>query len=468
MSQTIATIPTFNDYGIEFQQQLIAELICDQKFGNTIIELLEPKYFLDTSLFFIVRVIKAYYDKHGIVPAKYEDLIIQIKIARPTSDTETMAILDTIEIIRENTFNNLNVQEEALAFCRFQAVRSAVKLVETKLKNGGPKDYKSIEDTLQKAFTVAEMEQPISLFSGIESALHQERRNTIPTGISGIDDVTGGGLSDGDVGLFIAPLGVGKTTALTVVASNGYLSGSRVLHIVFEDRLDDIKRKHYCAMSKVPLNELDENSEYVISKVNEIQSTCTGQIDIMKFPASGINISKIRNLIKRQNSKGRKIDLVVLDYVDCVEVERTNYEDEWGAEGIIMRKLETIAEDFRCAIWTATQGNRAAISSELITADKIGGSIKKAQFGHLIVGLGKTLEQKEMATGTITLIKNRFGRDGHVYENCLFDNGRMLIDTNATVSIGAFVESKEKERQRRINEKYAQSIASKNEQTITE
>lgn len=454
MSQVVTTIPTFNDYGIEFQQQLVAEIITDQKFGNTIIEILEPKYFVDRAIFFIVKVVKSYYEKHGIVPSKYSDLIIQLKLSRPTSDTEGEAILDTIERIKDSEFKNLNVQEEALNFCKLQLLKSTLKSVDNRLKTGSTKDYPVIEEMLQKAFNVSDIDQPVGLFTGMEEALNEERRETMPTGINGIDVLTDGGLAAGEVALIIAPLGVGKTTILTKIANSSYAAGHNVLHIVFEDKLDDIKRKHFCAITGIPLSELTENKDQVLQEVKDFQHNCTGNIEIIKYPASGVTINKIRNLIKRQNSKGKKIDLVVLDYIDCIEIEYSQNEDEWGAEGKIMRKLETIAEDFKCAIWTATQGNRSAISSDVVTADKMGGSIKKAQFAHLIIGIGKTLEQRELKTGTITVIKNRFGDDGKVYENCIFDNSRMLIDTEGTVTIGAYYDNKEKERQRKNNEKY--------------
>lgn len=459
MSQVVPTIPTFNDYGIEFQQQLIAEIITDQKFGNTIIEILEPKYFVDRAIFFIVKVIKTYYEKHGIVPAKYSDLIIQIKLSRPSSDTESEAILDTVEKIRESEFKNLNVQEETLNFCKLQSLKTALKSVDIKLKNGSTRDYPVIEEMLQKAFSVSDIEQPVGLFTGIEEALSEERRDTCPTGINGIDSLTDGGIAAGEVALIIAPLGVGKTTILTKIANSSYSAGKNVLHIVFEDKLEDVKRKHFCAITGIPLSELSDNRDEVIKQVREFQKNCTGNIEIIKYPASGVTVNKIKNLIKRQNSKGRKIDLVVLDYIDCIEIEYSQNEDEWGAEGKIMRKLETIAEDFKCGIWTATQGNRSAISSELVTADKMGGSIKKAQFAHLIIGIGKTLEQRELKTGTITVIKNRFGDDGKVYENCVFDNSRMMIDTEGTVTIGTYYDNKEKERQQKINDKYDKLVS---------
>ena len=87
--------------------------------------------------------------------------------------------------------------------------------------------------------------------------------------------------------------------------------------------------------------------------------------------------------------------------------------------------------EFNMAIWTATQGNRESISSEVVTGDQMGGSIKKAQIAHVILSIGKTLEQKEHKLATLTLIKSRIGQDGVIWQNCKFDNEYLVIDTDS-------------------------------------
>lgn len=107
-----------------------------------------------------------------------------------------------------------------------------------------------------------------------------------------------------------------------------------------------------------------------------------------------------------------------------------------------MRALEAMTSEFDIAIWTATQGNRESISSEVVTADQMGGSIKKAQIGHVILSIGKTLEQKEHNLATLTLIKSRIGRDGVVFQNCKFNNEYLEIDTESQSTLLGHEEQK--------------------------
>ena len=119
-----------------------------------------------------------------------------------------------------------------------------------------------------------------------------------------------------------------------------------------------------------------------------------------------------------------------------------------------MRSLESMTGEFDIAIWTATQGNRESISSEVVNSDQMGGSIKKAQIAHVIVSIAKTLEQKENNLATLTLLKSRIGRDGVIFQNCKFNNEYLVIDTDTQNTLLGFEEQKVQERATRAADVY--------------
>ena len=117
-----------------------------------------------------------------------------------------------------------------------------------------------------------------------------------------------------------------------------------------------------------------------------------------------------------------------------------------------MRKFEAMCHELDLVGWTATQGNRSSISSEVVTTDQMGGSIKKAQVGHVIISVAKTLQQKELGLATIAITKSRLGKDGVIFENCKFDNSTLEIDTQQSQTFLGFEEDKtERNRQRVLN-----------------
>ncbi len=172
---------------------------------------------------------------------------------------------------------------------------------------------------------------------------------------------------------------------------------------------------------------------------------------LKKYASDTLTMNQIKNQIRKMIAEGTKIDMISLDYIDCVVPDK-NLGDEWKSEGSVMRGFEAMCHELDVAGWTATQGNRSSISSDVVTTDQMGGSIKKAQVGHVIITVAKSLQQKEMKLATIAITKSRIGRDGVVFENCKFDNELMEIDTESSVTFLGLEEQKEERNRNRVNE----------------
>ena len=174
-----------------------------------------------------------------------------------------------------------------------------------------------------------------------------------------------------------------------------------------------------------------------------------GKLILKKLPSDEMSILQIKNQVRKIISEGTKLDMILIDYIDCILPDRT-FNDEWKGEGSVMRKFEGMCHELDIAGWTATQGNRTSISSEVVTTDMMGGSIKKAQVGHVIISVAKTLQQKELGLATIAVVKSRLGRDGIIFENCKFDNATLEIDTETTQTFLGFEEEKTSRNRERV------------------
>jgi hypothetical protein len=151
-------------------------------------------------------------------------------------------------------------------------------------------------------------------------------------------------------------------------------------------------------------------------------------------------------------STGFHPDVIILDYIDVVESTK-RYSEEWSGEGNVMRAFESMLSEYDIVGWTAVQGNRSSVSAEVVTGDQMGGSIKKAQIGHFIMSIAKTLPQKEQGRATIAILKSRFGKDGVIFENCVFDNGTVTIDTEASESFLGYEKKTEEAKEDKARER---------------
>jgi replicative DNA helicase len=302
---------------------------------------------------------------------------------------------------------------------------------------------------VSKALQVGEHDKGTeSVFSNLDDVLNEDYRHPIPMGIPGIDRLLKGGLAKGEIGVVLAPTGVGKSTLLTKISNHAFNLGYNVLQIFFEDNPKIIQRKHITLWTKIHPDDLSLRKDEVMEKVKEVKETMTNQLILKKLPSDTVTMMQIKNQIRKMISEGIKIDMVLLDYIDCVVPDK-NLGDEWKSEGSVMRAFEAMCHELDIVGWTATQGNRSSISSDVVTTDQMGGSIKKAQVGHVIISVAKSLQQKEMKLATIAITKSRIGDDGVVFENCKFDNGMLEIDTESSVTfLGLEEQTEERNRQR--------------------
>jgi RecA/RadA recombinase len=424
---------TLGYLGYKFQTELINQILhpANKKFADRIIDIVHAKYFDNEYFRLIIVTVKDYFERFEKIPA-WDTLETILKVEIKDKITQDYVFEITKEIRNLNVEDWEYVQNESLNFCRQQELKKANDAVSKIIDNGEFGRYDECVEIMKEALAIgAEKDDGTSITEGWDTVLEENFRHPIPTGISGIDELTDGGLSRGELGVVLAPYGVGKTTILTKIANTAYNVGANVLQIVFEDIPDVIKRKHAACWSGIELNQLSEDKEAVIEVIKEKTENRENDLVIRKFPSEGITVNHIKTYVRHLISTGFKPDVIVLDYIDCVESTR-KYNDEWSGEGNVMRGFESMLAEYEMVGWTAVQGNRQSISSDVVTGDQMGGSIKKAQIGHFIMSIARTLPQKEGNRATIAVLKSRFGKDGVLFEDCTFDNGRVYIDTESS------------------------------------
>lgn len=441
----------FNYLGETFQHQLINQIITDKDFSNAIVGVIEPSYFENKYFKLIIQMIKEFYGKYEHTPT-YETLE-QVSKSEITQEIALKIVLDTIQNIKNSPFEGGQfVQEKALKFCKQQELQKVMKKAQKILDNGEFENYDTLEGLIREALQVGNIEKGTEdVFHNLDEVLNEDYRHPIPMGIHGIDKLLKGGLAKGEIGVILAPTGVGKTTVTTKIANHAFNMGFNVLQIFFEDNPKIIQRKHFTLWTGIPPDELQNHKNEVLKTVKDIQNNTKNKLTLKKLPSDTLTMSQIKNQIRKMIADGDNVDVIILDYIDCVTPEKA-LEDEWKSEGSVMRAFESMCHELNIAGWTATQGNRSSISSEIVTTDQMGGSIKKAQVGHVIITVAKTLQQKELNLATIAITKSRIGKDGVVFENCKFNNELLDIDTESSTTFLGFEEKKVEQKRDRIRE----------------
>jgi len=239
----------------------------------------------------------------------------------------------------------------------------------------------------------------------------------------------------------------------TKLANSAFNQGQKVLQIFFEDTPKVIQRKHLACWTGINLSELSQYKEEVQEFINNLGDD--SNLKLKKMDSTNTTMSTIKTYVRKLISSGFKPDLILIDYIDCIKPSQ-KVDDVNVGEGMVMRELESMLYEFDIAAWTAVQGGRGALNSTIVESDQMGGSIKKGQIAHFILSIAKSLEQKEAGTANIAILKSRFGKDGMVFEDVIFNNGTIQIEiegkSSNSVTITQARDNKKSKAQSKIND----------------
>ena len=220
-----------SDFGYSFQIKLISALFKDKVFLQQIIDILDSSYFDSEANIVILDMIKDYFSEYKNAPTLEA---MKIKIVEMDNDLLKKTIAENIKA----AFANLDaedldfVKEKALEFCKNQEIKKAIVSSVELLNNG---DYESIKALVDNALK-AGLERNVGheYKTSVEERYLESVRNTVKTQWEAIDDVADGGLGKGELGVFVAPAGIGKSWALVNVGAAAVKAGLNVIHYTLE------------------------------------------------------------------------------------------------------------------------------------------------------------------------------------------------------------------------------------------
>lgn len=223
--------------------------------------------------------------------------------------------------------------------------------------------------------------------------------NTIPTGISAIDEVNGGGLAKGEVGLVAALSGTGKTTVLTNIATSYTKRGYNVLFIALEELENRMILKLEQSMLRqnkaqiVTGAGLNEGHYSKMQEAYQRNRDKFGNLFFARYSPRTVTPAKIEQLISDvMIRRGVRIDVVVIDYPELlINPHATGNEADDG--GKLFEEVRRIGQDFNVITWTASQMGRSARSALIRTGEHIEGAHRKINAVELVLAVNQLPEE---------------------------------------------------------------------------
>jgi replicative DNA helicase len=218
-----------------------------------------------------------------------------------------------------------------------------------------------------------------------------------------------GGLGTGEMGVFVAPAGIGKSMALVNIAAHAAKQGLNVIYYTLELSETYVGARFDSHYTGIPSQDLKFHQE----EVTETLKSVKGNLVIKYYPTKTATVNTIAAHIDKCIMQGIKPDVVLVDYADLLR--------DTGVKGAvrndimlgnIYEELRGLAGTYGVPLYTASQANRSALEEDIIEADKIAESYAKVMVADFVVSLSRKTADKISGTGRWHVIKNRFGPDG--------------------------------------------------------
>ena len=405
---------TLTQFGTSFQAKIIASLMCDIKFLQTISDILQPSMFDSDSNKWLVKSIRDYYYEYKKQPTLE---VVKYKIDEIDNDVLKSGVVDKLREVWKNIeATDLEfVQSETLDFCKNQTLKSAILESVEMLENKNYDGIKSIIDDAMKAGTTRDLGH--DYIPSLDLRLAESSRITIKTPWDVINDITDGGLGAGELGVVLAQAGIGKSWTLQAIGADAIKKEKTIVHYTLELNENYVGLRYDSIFSGITTS----NIKYYKDDVNKKISSLNGKLLIKYFPTKAASVQTLGAHLKQIELSGTNIDMVIVDYADIL-MPTGNFREKRHALGNIYEDLRGLAGELEFPIWTASQANRSALEEDVIGADKVAEDYSKVMTADFVMSMSRKVEDKIANTGRFHVIKNRFGIDGITYPSTINTN----------------------------------------------
>jgi len=405
-------------------------------------EKVEPEFFKNDDIQFIYRVVRDEFliSKNRKTPNP-QQIVQMIKLRDPeekVSNNVIKAILKNDNSVHEVGWLESKFRAWRMSNLLRNNVYKAIELIRN-LKEVDIDNVSDITGTVRSIFAnltlIENDDEDLGAdFDDPESHKQDTSKNKIPTGWGNVDLIMHGGWDKGTFNVLMGETSVGKSMWLYNIACNAANIGKNVAIITVEMSQRKVMRRIGAMRLKIDVDEYDEVSKdttFIKNRINMLKNQGNGlfntdnpgKIFVKKFNTGDCTITDIDNyLTKLEEIKGIDIDVVIIDYINLMSVDKLHKEignnlymkGKHLAEG-----LRYISDKFNLALITATQVDRAVWGANDIKLQDIPESKAIAETADSFWAIIRNTEMKKHNKYRLKILKLRDG--DHKEETILFD-----------------------------------------------
>jgi len=380
------------NYNIDMQKLYLEMFLSDAETFIRCQNIFDPENF-DKRFHDVAEFINNYVDKYKVMP--------EASIVNSSCSSE----LQPVALPKEN-YDWL--MDEFENFSRHKGLERAILKSADLLEKG---DYGPVEKLVKDAIQISlNKDMGTDYFEDPRARLEKIKNNNgqTSTGWPTVDKKLYGGFNRGELNIFAAASGGGKSLFLANLGINWALMGLNVIYLTFELSENLVAMRLDSMMTGINTREIFRSIDDVELKVKMMQKR-SGHMQI-KYMPSGKNVNDIRAYLKEYQVKtGCKPDVLLIDYLDLmmpVSV-KVSPSDLFVKDKYVSEEIRNLAMETQCITVTASQLNRAAVEEIEFDHSHISGGLSKIQTADNVIGIFTSRAMKERGKYQIQFMKTR-------------------------------------------------------------
>ena len=352
----------------------------------------DPKNF-DQRLQDSAEFINKYVDEYKVMP--------EVSIVNASTKSQ----FESVQLPKEN-YDWL--MDEFENFSRHKGLERAIIESSDLLEAG---DYGPVEKLIKDAIQISlNKDMGTDYFDDPRARLTKlkDGNGQISTGWPSIDKKLYGGFNRGELNIFCAGSGGGKSLFLANLGLNWVLAGLNVVYLTFELNEGLVSMRLDSMTTGIGTRDIFKNIDDVELKVRMLGKK-SGSLQV-KYMPSGKNCNDLRAYLKEYQVKtGRKPDVLLIDYLDLMMPlsVKVSPSDLFVKDKYVSEEIRNLAMETQCITVTASQLNRSAVEEIEFDHSHISGGLSKIMTADNVIGIFTSRAMKERGRYQIQFMKTR-------------------------------------------------------------
>jgi len=403
----------------DFERQVVFLCCSRPKFYGRVAEAINHEAMPSAAGRLALQAVKAIYDELGRGP---DDLLIVMQRLRRWSDDGKVthaAIKEVADLFLEAEEHGLRDEETVMSelapVLRQRLQHETVQTAMAEYTSKG--DFSKVVSLVERAQRVGIADSSLGTrvggasFDIIESVRHLER---LPTGIMELDAALSNGMPRGQLGVLVGGAGDGKSMGLNHIAATGWRAGLFCGYISLE-------LPEHIVLARLKANITGHTIDSILEGNNDakriLESTPLGPMLFKAMTPQASTVADVIDWVKAaEDSEGRQMDLLVVDYADKLTTRLAVGKKKKGEDHnpyttfeLVYEGLRIHAEQRKTWTWTASQaGRKSKKDKQRVTdLDDVADSMGKVRVADLVITLNA---RDDGASLEWYVAKNRTGK----------------------------------------------------------